>query len=135
LVVHVEIGGELLQADPAVLGEQRGQLGDTGVELVHVGVQLDAVAGGQHGGLGSRLGGHGVLRQLGLVVRAQRGTLQDADRGTAMAQSDGEKAHAGITVDMSPSGPWSVDSSRPTAVWGRTPSPTASTPALRCSWK
>ncbi|MGX1118916.1 hypothetical protein RKD37_004279 [Streptomyces ambofaciens] len=50
LVVHVEVGGQLLQADAAVPGEQRGQLGDTGVELVHVGVQLDAVAGGQDRG-------------------------------------------------------------------------------------
>lgn len=93
-----------------MLGEQRGQLGDARVELVHVGVQLDAVAGGEQRGLGGRFGGDRVLQQLDLGVRVQRGPLQDADRGAAVAQPDDEETHAGITAGTSPSGPLPLSS-------------------------
>ncbi|SCF85846.1 hypothetical protein GA0115254_119884 [Streptomyces sp. Ncost-T10-10d] len=136
LVVHIEIRSELVQPDTAVLGEERGQLGDARVELVHVGVQLDAVAGGQHGSLGRGLRGEGVLEELGLRLGSQRGPLQHGDGGTAVAQPYDKKTHAGITAGMSPSGPFRPPAAARTggAAGSGLPSVTSS-PALRCSWK
>src|SRR5690606_25157683 len=106
LVVHIKIGSELVQPDPAVLREQGRQLGDTRVELVHVRVQLDAVAGGQDGGLGRGLRGEGVLKQLRPGLDRERSPLQYGDGGAAVAQSYDQETHAGITAGMSPSGPF-----------------------------
>ncbi len=112
LEVHVQVRLELLQGNAAVPGEQRGQLRDPAVEAVHLGVQLDPVARGEHRGLGDGRAlhdgahrAHRVPQQLAAGVLLERGAFQEADGRAAVAESDHDQRHAGITAGMSPSGP------------------------------
>ena len=59
-IVHAVGRGQLVQRHLAVPGQKRGQLGQGGVKLVHICVQLDAVAGGEQQGLVHRLGPYRV---------------------------------------------------------------------------
>src|SRR5674536_252854 len=55
LVVHVEVLGQGLQRQSVDRRQQVGDLADTTVELVHVGEDLDPVAGGEHDRLPHRV--------------------------------------------------------------------------------
>ena len=78
LVLHVEVRSQPVQRHLCMAGEQGRRLGDTGMELVDVGVDLDPVAGGEDDRLGCVLAADQVGEQLGhgvacRVLRARAG--------------------------------------------------------------
>src|SRR5664280_1004053 len=128
LVVYVEVLGQGLQRQSADRRQQVGDLADTTVELVHVGEDLDPVAGGEHDRLSHRVAVPQRVQRLRDVGRRDRHPLEHPDRGAVVAQTDDEDTHActacrglgdatGDPVDP-------VDGTT-----GGLPTP------LRCSWK
>jgi hypothetical protein len=93
LVVHVQVRRQLGQRDAGVPGQQLADRADPTVELVHVGVDLDPVAGRNDEGAGHVLGRRDVAAQLAQLVAADRGALQDRDGRAFVAQPDHEHAH------------------------------------------
>ena len=91
--MHVQMRGELLGGDAAVPGEKFADCRHAGVEPVHVGVDLDPVAGGHDENLGHRFGLEHVAEQLTEGVTAERGPLKQGDRGALVAEADNQHAH------------------------------------------
>ena len=112
VVVDVEVGQEVLGGASRALDEQPGQLLDAAVEAVDVGVDLQAVAGGDDGGLRHVLAGGHVARELGGALAVDGDALQQRHGCGPVGDADHEHAHA-VTPRLS--------------TW-------APTLALRCSW-
>ena len=80
VVVDVQVRQHRLGALTGPVDEQPGDLLDAAVEPVHVGVDLEPVAGGDHGRLGDVLAGGDVVDQLVHAVRVERDPLEQRDR-------------------------------------------------------
>ena len=96
-VVHVQVRRELGQRDAAVPGEHLADDRHARVELVHLGVDLDPVAGGYGERASDVLGVEHVTQQLAQRVTAHRGPFQDGHRSAAMAQPHYQDAHGAVT--------------------------------------
>ena len=83
------------------------------MEAVDLGVDLDPVAGGDHGGLGDVLAGGGVGDQLLHAVVVERDPLEQRDRRGVVGDADHQDAHRIRDLDLARS---------------------ALSCALRCSW-
>ncbi len=96
LVVHVKVRGELGERDAGVPGQQLADGRYPAVELVHVGVDLRAVAGADHEGPRDVLGLENVVRQLAERVTGHDGPLERGERCAGVAEADHEHAHFAI---------------------------------------
>ena len=108
VVVDVEVRQQVLGGPARALDQQPGELLDAAVEAVDVGVDLQAVAGRDDGGLGDVLAGRDVAEQLGRTLAVDGHPLEHGDRGGAVGDADDQDAHADA--------------------------PSAPNCALRCSW-
>ena len=97
LVVRVEVRGELVEVDAGMAGEQLGHLRKPGVEHVHLGVDLDAVAGGEHHRFAGVVADGNVVEQLTHGVRREDDPLQEIDRRGAVGQAHDQGAHVLLT--------------------------------------
>ena len=94
VVVDVEVRQQVLGGPARPLDQQPGELLDAAVEAVDVGVDLQAVAGRDHRGLGDVLAGRDVAEQLGRTLAVDGHPLEHRDRGGAVGDTDDEDAHA-----------------------------------------
>src|SRR5215472_1930655 len=129
LVVHVQVGRELGERDAGVPGEHLADRRHARVELVDLGVDLDPVAGGHGERASDVLGVDDIAQQLARRVAGERGTLQDRDRGAAVAQPHYQDAHGAVTDS-----PASAGNPTPPRYW-RFPLAGTRTSDLRCAWK
>ena len=81
VVVDVEVRQHRLGRLAGPVDEQPRQLLDAAVEPVDVGVDLDPVAGRDHGGLGDVLAGRDVLDELGHGLGVERDLLEQGAPG------------------------------------------------------
>jgi hypothetical protein len=88
------------------LSRSRGDAGETSVEGLRHGEDLDPVAGGEQQRLGDVLAAEQLVEQLGKVVTADGDPLQNSDRCRAVPQADREQAHPPTSVRRSRH-PWS----------------------------
>ena len=75
-------------------GEQFADPGDAAVEPVHLGVDLDPVAGRDHERLRDVRQVRDVVQQLAERVAADRGALEGRDRRALVAEADDQDAHS-----------------------------------------
>ena len=83
-VAHVGVLGEVAQRHARVLGEHLTDHRQTTVERLDDRVDLDAVAGGQHHGLGNQRRFQHLVDDLGLIGLVGAQLLQHGHRGTAV---------------------------------------------------
>ena len=81
VVVDVEVWQQRLGGLLGAGDEQPGQVLDGAVETVDLGVDLEAVAGDDRGGLGDVLATHDVGDQLDHAVGVEREPLEEVHRG------------------------------------------------------
>ena len=94
VVVDVEVGQEILGGAARAFDEQPGQLLDAAVEAVDVGVDLQAVAGRDDGGLRHVLSRCDVARELGGPLAVDGDALQQRYGRGPVGDADHEDAHA-----------------------------------------
>src|SRR4051794_4890916 len=131
LVVHIEMCGQLVQADTGDAGEQLGDLRDAAVEPLDVGIDLDAVARRQHHGLVDVRALLQVMQQLAHVVTHDGNALEQRNRRAAVREADGEQAHA--IEPTSAATPSAGSAARSSGAAGAASSGSTAV-AFRCSW-
>ena len=93
LVVRVERVGELVGRDLLRLRQEPLQIEEAGVIGLDLGVDLDAVARGQHDALPDGIEVPGAPVGLRQLVLAEREALEQLDRSSAVRHSQGEDGH------------------------------------------
>src|SRR5690606_32523780 len=112
LVVDVEVLGKQVHGHPGRGRDSPSDLGERAVERLGLGVDLDAVAGGDDDGLGDILLLDDAGLESGLVPAAEDDLLHQAHGSGAVGDADGEQAH-----------------------WATTASPPVTPSARCCSWQ
>ncbi len=110
VVVHIQGRGDRLGGQVGVLNQQSGEVVDAAMEAVDLGVDLDAIAGGDDHSLVDVFGLGRGPSELACAVSVDGELLEHVDRRTAVGGTDDKDAH-------------------------RAPASSAPRPcALRCSW-
>ena len=97
-IAHVGVFGEVAQAHAGMLREHLPDDRKPAVEGLDDGVDLDAVAGGQHHGLGHQRRLQHLLDDLGLFGLVGAQLLQDRHRRAAVRNPEKQHAHGFITT-------------------------------------
>ena len=95
-VTHVGVFGQVAQAHAGMLGEHLTDDREATVEGLDDGVDLDAVAGGQHHRLGNQRGLQHLLDDLGLFGLVGAQLLEDRHRRAAVRNPEKQHAHGFI---------------------------------------
>ena len=94
LVVDGDVRGELLHRGAGLAGQHPADVGDAAVEPVHLGEDLDPVAGRQHDRLADVVAADQLVQRLDGVVGAHRELLEQCDGGGLVAHAYSQQAHA-----------------------------------------
>ena len=97
-VAHVGVLGQIAQRHAGVLGEHLPDHRQAAVEGLDHRVDLDAVAGGQHHGLGHQRRLQHLVDDLGLIGLVGAQLLQDGHRRAAVRNPEKQDAHGFITT-------------------------------------
>ena len=97
-VAHVGVFGEVAQRHAGVFGEHLTDDRQAAVEGLDDRVDLDAVAGGQHHGLGDQRGLQHLVDDLGLIGLVGAQLLQHGHRRAAVRNPEKQHAHGFITT-------------------------------------
>ena len=101
-VADVGVLGQLAHRETGVIGEHLTDCGESAVEGVDDGVDLDPVAGGQDHRLGHQRGLQHLLDDLDLVGIAGGELFENRDRSAAVRHPEQQDAHGTITRPFSP---------------------------------
>ena len=100
VVVDVEVVAEVLGREERDLGEEVADVLVGAVEALRDGVDLGAVAGGQHHGLGHVGAGDEVVQRLGQRGVADGHALEEVERRAAVVQPDDDDGHAVVSLRL-----------------------------------
>ena len=97
-VAHVGVLGQVVERHAGVLGQHLADHRKAAVEGLDDGVDLDAVAGGQHHRLGHQRGLQHLVDDLGLIGLVGAQLLQHRHRRAAVRNPEKQHAHGFITT-------------------------------------
>ena len=97
-VADVGVLGEVAQPHAGMFGEHLADHRQAAVEGIDDRVDLDAVTGGQHHGLGHQRGLQHLVDDLGLIGLVGAQLLQHGDRRAAVRNAEKQHAHGLITT-------------------------------------
>ena len=97
-VPHVGVLRQVVERHSGVFGQHLADHRETAVEGLDDGVDLDAVAGGQHHRLGHQRGLQHLVDDLGLIGLVGAQLLQHRHRRAAVRNPEKQHAHGFITT-------------------------------------